>query len=139
MAATIPQIREAIETRLAAMEAVRVVQEFAGPVPVSAKACVAVVTYAGATYDSDFDGSVDLNFGIILLASKASDRTGIAKLDALCDPTPGATTAVRTAVNGTLGGIVSWATVRSGSEYKEYPIGETEAYLGVEFVMQVQT
>jgi len=137
--ATLSEIRDAIADRLATLDSVRIVQEFAGPIPVSGNASVAVVEYAGATYDSAFDRAGDaLNFGIIVLASKASDRGGRAKLDAICDPTPTSTTAVRTAVNGSLAGIVAFAVVRSSSGYQEYEI-EGQAYLGVEFVVQVET
>ena len=136
---TISQIRAGIETRLQTLDTIRVTQEFIGPLPVSGNASVAVVEYAGATYDTAFGGQGDaLNFGIVVLASKLSDRAGVAKLDDLCDPTSGSVTSVRTAVNGKLGGIVTDAAVRTSSGYQEYAVDE-QKYLGVEFVVEVQT
>jgi hypothetical protein len=137
--ATIAQIRAGIAARLATLEAVRVQDEFGVDPPVSGSASVAVVEYAGATYDESFSGQGDgLLFGIIVLVSKANDRTGIAKLDAFCDPSPTSATSIRTAVNGTLDGVVPSAVVASSSGYQEYTPGE-EAYLGVEFVVRVMT
>lgn len=137
--ATITQIRTGIETQLVTLDALRVAQEWGDPINVSGNASVAVVEYAGATYDDAFSGQGDaLLFGIILLVSKSSDRTGRDKLDAFCDPSPGSTTSIRTAVNGTLGGLVAAATVASSGPYQEYTPGE-EAYLGTEFVVRVMT
>jgi len=137
--ATITQIRAGIAAQLATLEAVRVQDEFGTDPPVSSNASVAVVEYAGSTYDDAFAGQGDaLLFGIIVLVSKASDRTGIAKLDAFCDPSPTSATSIRTAVNGTLGGVVPSAVVASSSGYQEYTPGD-EPYLGVEFVVRVMT
>lgn len=137
--ATISQIRDAIGTRLLTLDQMRVQDEFGEDPPVSANACVAVVQYAGATYDSVFGGQGDaLLFGVIVLVSRGSDRIAIDTLDALSDPSPGSTTSVRNAVNGSLGGVVAAATVATGSDYKDYPIGE-QSYVGVEFVVQVMT
>jgi hypothetical protein len=137
--ATITQIRAGIETRLVTLEALRVAQEWGEPINVSGNASAAVVEYAGATYDDAFAGQGDaLLFGIILLVSKSSDRTGRDKLDAFCDPTPNSVTSIRTAVNGTLGGLVAAATVASSGPYQEYSPGETP-YLGTEFVVRVMT
>jgi hypothetical protein len=145
--ATISAIRDGIATRLAALttdaHAVRVVDEFGGSINVSGSASVAVVEYAGATYDSAFDGQGDaLNFTVTLLVGKLSDRAGRLKIDALSDPTPNSTTSVRAAVTGNLGGVVSFATVTTSSGYREYEIGtgpEAQAYLGVEFTVAVMT
>lgn len=137
--ATISAIRAGIEARLRTIPQVRVQEEFGEAPPVSANASVAIVTYAGATYDSAFSGQGDaLLFGVIVLVSKAVDRVAIDKLDAFCDPSPNSTTSIRAAVNGRLGGVVSDARVATGSELKEYPIGEA-SYVGVEFVVQVMT
>lgn len=139
--ATIPQIRDGIGARLLALDGMRVAQEWGDPINVSGNASVAVVEYAGATYDDAFAGQGDaLLFGIIVLVSKSSDRSGRDKLDGFCDPSPTSTTSIRNAVNGTLDGIVPAATVASSSPYQEYTPGvETEAYLGSEFVVRVMT
>lgn len=137
--ATIPQIRTGIAARLATLDALRVQDEFGTDPPVSGNASVAVVEYAGATYDESFSGQGDgLLFGIIVLVSKASDRAGIAKLDDFCDPSPTSATSIRAAVNGTLNGAVPSAVVASSSGYREYTPGD-EPYLGVEFVVRVMT
>lgn len=137
--ATIPQIRAGIEARLLNLEALRVQQEFGTDPPVSGNASVAVVSYAGTTYDEAFEGQGSaLLFGIIVLASKASDRAGVAKLDHFSDPEPASATSIRCAVNSNLSGIVVSATVASGSEYQEYTPGD-EPYLGCEFVVRVMT
>lgn len=138
--ATISQIRAGIAAQLANLDTLRVQDEFGTTPNVSGSASVAVVEYSGATYDTAFSGQGDaLLFGVIVLVSKVSDRAGIAKLDALCDPTPGSITSLRSAVNGKLGGIVSDARVATGSGYQEYPVGGEEPYLGCEFVIQVMT
>lgn len=140
--ATITQIRAGIAARLATIDALRVQDEFGADPPVSGNASVAVVEYAGATYDEAFSGQGDaLLFGIIVLVAKSTDpkdRTAIAKIDAFCDPSPTSATSIRTAVNGTLGGVVPSAVVASSSGYQEYTPGD-EPYLGVEFVVRVMT
>lgn len=137
--ATIDEIRIGIEAQLLTLDTLRVAQEWGDPINVSGNASVAVVEYAGATYDDAFSGQGDaLLFGIIALASKASDRAGRRKLDLLCDPEPTSTTSIRHAVNGNLNGIVASAVVTTSSGYQEYSPGE-EAYLGVEFVVRVMT
>lgn len=139
--ATIAQIRDGIGTQLLTLDGMRVAQEWGDPINVSGNASVAVVEYAGATYDDAFSGQGDaLLFGIVVLVSKSGDRSGRDKLDAFCDPSPGSTTSIRNAVNGNLGGIVPAAVVASSSPYQEYTPGvETEAYLGSEFVVRVMT
>lgn len=139
--ATIPQIRAGLAARLATLTAVRTQDEWRGPVNVSGAASVAIIEKAATAYDSAMSGQGDaVNFKVTMLVSKAPDRTGIARLDEFCDPTAGSTTSVRTAVNGTLAGLVAFATVVSDSEYQEYALpGDTEAYLGCEFVVQVAT
>lgn len=133
---TITQIRAGIATRLATLDALRVQDEFGTDPPVSGAASVAVVQYAGTTYDTAFGGQGHaLLFGVIVLVSRISDRSAIDKMDAFSD-TEESPTSVRAAINGTLGGVVSDARVATGSEYKQYPIGES-SYVGVEFVVQV--
>lgn len=137
--ATNSAIRAAIADQLATIPKLRVQDEFGEDPPVSAQASVAVVQYAGVTYDSAFGGQGHAQlFGIIVLVSRVSDRAAIDKLDAFSDTTEGSATSIRTAINGRLGGIVADARVATGSEYKDYPIGEA-SYVGVEFVVQVMT
>lgn len=139
--ATIQQIREAIGERLLTLDGMRVAQEWSDPINVSGNALVAVVEYAGASYDDVFnDQGHAILFGIVVLASKSGpdDRSGKDKIDSLNDPTPGSTTCLRRPVNGNLGGIVASATVRSSSEYKEYTPGDVP-YLGCEYVVAVMT
>lgn len=139
--ATIAAMRDGLQTRLETLSGVRATQEWAGPMNVSGSASVAVIEKAATEYDTVMNGQGDaVNFRVTMLVSKVSDRTGRDKLDAFCDPTSGSTTSVRTAVNGTLGSIVAFATVVSDSEYREYSVpGDTEAYLGCEFMVQVAT
>ncbi len=139
--ATISQIRAAIGERLVALDGMRVAQEWGDPINVSGNAMVAVVEYAGATYDDVFDDQGHaILFGIVVLATKSGsdDRVGKDKIDDLNDPTPGSTTCLRRAVNGNLGGIVASATVRTSSEYKEYTPDDIP-YLGCEYVVAVMT
>lgn len=135
---TIAAIRDAVATRVETLPGVRSTQEWGGPFNVSGSAAVAVVEYAGVVYDSAMGGQGDaLNFKVTLLVPK--DRTGQGRLDEFADPTHNSTTSVRTAVNGTLGDIVAFATVTGGSGYNDYTISDSETYLGTEFTVQVAT
>jgi hypothetical protein len=137
--ATITAIRDALATRLETIEGVRATQEWAGRINVSGSASVAVIEYAGTVNDSVFANAGDaVAFTIALLASKVSDRAGRDKLDAFCDPSPNSTDSVRGAVNGSLAGLVAFAVVASNTGYREYTV-EDQAYLGVEFTVQVAT
>lgn len=139
---TIPQLREAIEDALATLDTIRVTQE-AETVKASSNAVAAIVEKGTFTYDSMMGQQGEaLNFTITLLAGRVSERAAKDRLDALCDPSYESTTSVRSALNGTLGGLAAWCTVTEDSEYREYPIGDGEAaprYLGCQVTVQVGT
>lgn len=135
--ATNSAIRAAIGAQLAAVPLLRVQDEFGETPPVSAQASVAVVQYAGVTFDAAFGGQGHARlFGVIVLVGRIADRVAIDRMDAFSDDD--GDSSIRAAVNGTLGGVVADARVATGSEYKDYPIGEA-SYVGVEFVVQVMT
>lgn len=136
--ATIDAIRTAIGVRLLTLAEVRVEQEWGGPFNVSGNAAVAIVEYAGTVYDSVMGGQGDaVMFKVTMLVPQ--DRVGRARLDAFCDPTRGSATSVREAVNGTLAGLVAFATVTTASEYQKYEISELQTYTGCEFLVSVAT
>ena len=132
---TIEDIRQGLETRLAAIESLRVQQEWGENPNVSGGACVAVVEYDGTTLAALKNAAHDIQFKVTVLASKVSDRAGRQKLDVLAEHTDNAVGSVRTAVQGIVNGT-HYCYVESNTGYREYPIGE-QAYLGVEFVLSV--
>lgn len=135
---TIPAIRDALAARVETLTAVRTTQEWGGPFNVSDSAAVAVIQKGQTTYDTAFSNQGDApTFTVTMLVPKG--RKGQARLDEFCDLTPGSTTSVRTAVNGTLGGVVADARVVADSDYRDYPISESESYLGCEFTVAVMT
>lgn len=135
---TIAAIRDALAARVATLTAVRTTQEWGGPFNVSGSAAVAVVEKGQTTYDAAFSGQGDApTFTVTLLVPK--DRIGQGRLDEFCDLTAGSATSVRTAVNGTLGGVVADARVVTDSGYRDYEISESETYLGCEFTVAVMT
>lgn len=134
---TLPALRAELRTRLLTLPAVAVANEFGDRINVSGSRSVAIIEKAPTAYDAAQRGQANwVGFTIHMLVSKDSDRTAVDKLDDFCDPTPGAATAVRTAVNGPFAD--GWIKVTADSEYREYPIGE-EAHLGCAFTVQVMT
>ena len=92
---------------------------------------------AGAgTYDDDFAASMTVDFSVLVLVSRADDRSGQKALDGYMTPT--GTTSIKAAIetDRTLGGEVSSAAVVGWSEPQEYEIAGI-SYLGVEFTVEV--
>jgi hypothetical protein len=134
---TLPALRAELRTRLLTLDGVAVANEWGDKINVSGSRSVAVIEKGTTEYDAAQRGQANwVGFTVHLVASKASDRAGIEKLDAFCDPTPSSTTSIRGAVNGPFAD--GYIKVVSDSEYREYTIGE-EAHLGVAFVVQVLT
>lgn len=135
-------LKARVETLTTTDYAVRGVTEWSGPIPASGNAVAVVVEYDGTTYDAAMGGQADdLAFKLTFLTPKVSDRTAKDRLYGFCDTAAGSATSVRAAVNGSLGGVVAFATVRSNTGVQEYRPGGDEgpAYLGVEFVVAVAT
>lgn len=135
-------MRTALETALEALD-IRPVQELDTAPNVSGSACAAIVEWGGANYLTTFtDQSNDATFRVVVLASRASERSGRQKLDLLVDPSPNSSTSLRNTLNGDLADTVGFAQVASASEYRNYPLGAAPnivEYLGCEFTVVIGT
>jgi hypothetical protein len=137
---SIPLIRAALKTRLETIPGVRAVDEVPGAVTVTGSASAAVVQYGGTTYDSTMGRQSDeMVFSILMIASKASDRAGIAKIDGYLART--GATSVKAAVDGPIDpDVASDVRVSSAGGYNEITIGsgtDAQEFIGVEFVVEV--
>lgn len=133
--ATFAEVRTALIARLETLTGVRGYSEY--PDMVTGAAAAAVVQYVSTDYDSAQGQGDVVNFTVAMLVPKTSDRTAKDRLDDFLDPTRTATTtAVRAAVNGTLGSVVAFATVTAAGGYAAYQLDGGEV-LGVEFTVEV--
>jgi hypothetical protein len=140
---TVDAVTDALKTRIETLATsdygVQGVFEWSGPIPVSGNRAVAVIEYDGNTEVAMGDAT-DIRFKVTLLVAKVSDRAARSRLYAFAGPAD-TTGSVRAAVNGTLGGSVSFATVTGDGGIREYPVGGADEaasnYLGVEFAVLV--
>lgn len=140
--ADLEDIGAALGAAVETLGGIRVQQEFGTSPNVSGNALVAVVEYDGTTYDLAFGGAAaDLQYKLIVLGGQGSERATRKRLLALCDPTPGAATAVATVLGGTnLGGVVSSCRLVSNTGLQDFNLAGGDAaptYPGVEFVVMV--
>lgn len=129
--ASISQLRDALQARLATIPGLRVHDT----VPSQVSPPAAVVIPAGITYDATMRrGSDDFAFTIQLVVSRAVDRVGQDRLDALLSPFgPGS---VKAAVDGDLGGVADFAHVASVDNYGAVVWAGVE-YVGAELTVNV--
>lgn len=126
---------EAVKVRLETLSGVRAY--FEEPELATGAAAAAVIAYAGTAYDAVQDGQAsDVNLTVTMLVPKTADRTAKLRLYAFADPTRGAAGSVRTAINGTLGSEVDFATVTNSGGVSAYPLDGGEM-LGIEFTVSV--
>lgn len=120
---------------------IRVQQEFGESPNVSGGVLVAVVEYDGTTYDSAYGGqSAEVNYKVSVLGAHGSERSTRKRLLALCDPTPGSTTALATAVTGNLANTVVMCRAVSNTGLRDFNFAGGEGaptHLGVEFTVAV--
>lgn len=120
---------------------IRVQQEFGTMPNVSGDVLVAVVEYDGTTYDAAYGGqSAEVNYKVTVLGAQGSERSTRKRLLALCDPTPGSTTALATGVTGDLDGTVAFCRVATNSGLRDFNFSGGEGaptHLGIEFVLAV--
>ncbi len=134
---TIPRMRDALESRLAALDGLAVAQEWGDQINVSANRSVAVVEKAPTQYDAAQGGQADwVGFVVHVITGKVSDRVARDKLDEFCDPTRNSTTSIRTAVNGGFGD--GFFRTVSDTGYQEYDVAGG-GWLGCGFTVQVLT
>lgn len=134
----IQAIRTALKARAETITGVRTADELPGAATVTGNAIGVVVSYGGTQYMTDFAGNAVRTFTVTALAGLVSDRTAIAKLDALCDLT--GATSMYTALNGPITSVAHDVRVVSDSGYSTYTVGsgaEAADYLGVEFTVEV--
>lgn len=135
------EIGEAIAAAVETLEGLRTQQEFGDAPNVSGNALVAVVEYAGTTYDSAYGGqAVEVNYKLVVIGASGSERATRKKLLALCDPTQNSATSIATAVTGNLGAVVSFCRVASNTGLQDLTIGAGEGaqtYPGIEFTLAV--
>lgn len=139
---TIAAVRAGLQTRLETIASLRVYDEIPTGVSVTGNASAAVITLAEVSYDDVMGNQGDsLTFTITLIVAAISDRTAVAKLDSYLDPTHPSATSVRSAVNGSLGGAVAFATVTSATGPSAVTVGtgaEAAEYLGADFTVEVK-
>jgi hypothetical protein len=135
------EIGEAIASAVETLEGLRTQQEFGDAPNVSGNALVAVVEYAGTTYDSAYGGqAVEVNYKLVVIGGSGSERATRKKLLALCDPTQNSATSIATAVTGNLAGTVSFCRVAANTGLQDLTIGAGEGsqtYPGIEFTLAV--
>jgi hypothetical protein len=138
--ATLEAIGDAIAAAVATLN-IRPEQDTDQTPNVTGSTLAALVEYDGSTWDATFrGGSSDLGYKVTVVGSRSSDRATRQKLFALVDPTPAATGTMRSAVNGTLGGLVADCVLKTNSGIREYTIGSGDGspnYIGIEFVLEV--
>lgn len=96
----------------------------------------ALVSAGAGSYDDDFAGSMTVDFSVLVLVSRADDRSAQKSLDAYITPT--GTSSIKAAIEAdrTLGGEVSSAAVTGWGEPQEVELAGV-SYLAVEFMVEV--
>lgn len=96
---------------------------------------MALISPGGGRYDDTFAGSMTAEFGVLVLVSRADDRSAQARLDDYITPT--GTYSVKAAIDAdpTLGGSVGTASVIGWSDPAEFEVGGA-SYFGVEFTVE---
>jgi hypothetical protein len=137
--ATAEALKTRIETLATSDYGVQGAFEWGDAIPVSGNRAVAVIEYDGNAEVAMGDAS-DIRFKVTVLVSKSSDRVARSRLYAFAGPADTSDT-IRAAVNGTLGGLVAFATVTWDSGVREYAVGGGDDaaanYLGIEFAVLV--
>jgi hypothetical protein len=114
--ALISDIRDALAARIDTIPGLRATAVVTGQVSVP----VAIVRPAAGvfiTYDETFDGAAAFVFDVTLLVSTASDRTAQALLDSYLSGTGSSSVLGCLQQDPTLGGVVSFSALISGSGY----------------------
>lgn len=131
--ASIPAIRDAIKTRLATISGLRPYDTVPGSL--LPPAAIVMPGDPVVVFDSALGrGGDELNFVVLVVVQYAVERVAQDNLDAYL-ATSGSSS-IKTAVDGTLGGVVSDACVTSARSYGVHKVNEIE-YLGVEFTVSV--
>ena len=104
-------------------------------VPPKVEPPMAVVGLGAGTYDDTLAGSMTAEFGVLVLVSRAADRSAQARLNDYISPT--GTYSVKAAVDAdpTLDGAVGSATVIGWADPSEFEVGGI-SYVGVEFTVE---
>jgi hypothetical protein len=104
-------------------------------VPPKIEPPMAVVGLGAGTYDDTLAGSMTADLSVLVLVSRADDRSAQARLDDYISPT--GTYSVKATVDAdpTLGGAVGSASVVSWADPGEFEVGGV-SYVGVEFTVE---
>ncbi len=131
--ASISALRDAIQARLATIPDLRAHDTV--PAQVNPPAAVVIPASPFITYDATMGrGSDDFVFTIQLVVSRAVDRVGQDRLDALLSPF--GPSSVKAAVDGDLGGVADFAHVASVDSYGAVEWAGIE-YFGAEVTVNV--
>lgn len=133
MAIDIQSIRDGIATNLATISGLRT----AGDVPDNPNPPIAVVFLENVAYDDAFRGGLTtLNFNVMVVVSRADDRTAQRKLNQYISP-DGASS-IKSAVESdrSLGGLVQTLRLTNMTSLGSTTINEQE-YMAVEFSVAV--
>jgi hypothetical protein len=133
MTATISQVKQGINTRLATITGLRTFTEQ----PSQVNAPVGYPNLDSITYHRSMRSTdCEMVFTVTVVVSRADERTGVASVDAYTSPT--GTRSVKAAIEGdrTLGGIVMDSMVESASGLINMPADDGD-YLAVDFKVVV--
>lgn len=125
-------IRDAIKTQLQTIPGLRAYDTLS--LVVNAPAAVVIWGDPAIEYDESFSGGDKLRFVIVAIVALVSDRTAQDSLDGYLDNS--GATSIKSAVEGTLGGLVADCNVTTATKPGVYPVGGVN-YLGVRFNVEV--
>lgn len=131
---SISQIRAALAQNMAAVPGLRV----SSYIPDNPNPPIAVVSPPSIKYEQSFGrGLNQYDFQIVLLATRADERTGQDLIDGYCEPT--GSTSVRAAIESdrTLGGLVDDLHVTDMTGVSPTTLADGQVYLTATWVVQV--
>ncbi|MER5252905.1 hypothetical protein [Streptomyces sp. NPDC002855] len=139
--ASVIAIRDGMATRLLTISGLRVSDYVPGQINPPAAVIIPGDPESQTAQMISFDstmarGSDDMLFTVMILVSLAHDRVAHEKLDAYLDGS--SATSVKAALDGNLGGVVSYCRVASCRRYGRVKWGNQD-YLGAEFLVEVCT
>ena len=131
--ATITQMRSGIAANLAKISGLRT----ATTVPDVINPPMAIVVPNSITFDRSFKrGTDEYEFAVIVIASRADERTAQTKIDGYCSPTGAGSVKAAIESDRSLGGVIQDLRVTEMRAYGPADIGGV-TYLTAEFVVSV--
>lgn len=126
--ATLGQVRDGLQTRLATISGLRTHATW----PDTVNPPAALVRPLGSTFDQRYGNGTVIHFEIVLVLQLGTLRTAQDALDAYLDPSGASSIVAAIEGDRTLGGYADTLAVLGWHDYGGLEIG-TVAYLGVKF------